>query len=90
MSNPLKYSTSTPTGALRHDTLGAGVVNAQYDENWNSGATPNSLTSYYLVFQPVNGIATRVYAPANAAELIKLAQSKGSTETTEAGALAWL
>ena len=66
------------------------MVNAQYDENWNSGATPNSLTSYYLVFQPVNGIATRVYAPANAAELIKLAQSKGSTETTEAGALAWL
>ena len=90
MSNPLKYSTSTPTGALRHDTLGAGVANIQYDENWNSGVTPNTLTSYYLIYEPVNGTAVRVYAPANAAELIKLAQSKGSSETTEAGALTWL
>ena len=90
MSNPLKYSTSTPTGALRHATLGAGVVSAQYDENWNSGATPNTLTTYYLVYEPVNGTAVRVYAPANAAELIKLAKSKGSSETTEAGALTWL
>ena len=90
MSNPLKYSTSTPTGALRHATLGAGVASAQYDENWNSGATPNTLTTYYLIYEPVNGTAVRVYAPANAAELIKLAQSKGSSETTEAGALTWL
>jgi len=90
LSNPLKYSTSTPTGALRHATLGAGVVSAQYDENWNSGATPNTLTTYYLVYEPVNGTAVRVYAPANAAELIKLAKSKGSDETTEAGALTWL
>jgi hypothetical protein len=90
LSNPLKYSTSTPTGALRHATLGAGVASAQYDENWNSGATPNTLTTYYLIYEPVNGTAVRVYAPANAAELIKLAQSKGSSETTEAGALTWL
>ena len=90
MSNPLKYSTSTPTGALRHDTLGAGVASIQYDSTFNSGATPSILTSYYLIYEPVNGTAVRIYAPANAAELIKLAQSKGSSETTEAGALTWL
>ena len=91
MSNPLKYSTSTPTGALRHDTLGAGVASIQYDENWNSGATPNSLTAYYLIYEPVNAnTAVRIYAPSNAAELIKLQQSKGGSSTTEAGALLYL
>ena len=90
MSNPLKYVTSTPTGALRHANLGVGVASIQYDENFNSGITPYALTSYYLVYEPVNGASTRIYAPAGAAELIQLAQSKGSTETTEAGALAWL
>ena len=90
MSNPLKYSTSTPTGALRHDTLGAGVASIQYDENWNSGATPNSLTAYYLIYEPVDGTSVRIYAPSNAAELIKLQQSKGGSATTEAGALLYL
>jgi len=90
VSNPLKYVTSTPTGALRHANLGVGVASIQYDETFNSGITPYALTSYYLVYEPVNGASTRIYAPADAAELIKLAQSKGSTETTEAGALAWL
>ena len=90
MSNPLKYVTSTPTGALRHANLGAGVASIQYDETFNSGLNPSNLTTYYLVYEPVNGTAVRIYAPANATELIQLAQSKGSTETTEAGALAWL
>ena len=90
MSNPLKYTTSTPTGALRHATLGAGVANGEYDSTWRSGITPYTLTSYYLVYEPDSGGEVRVYAPADAAELIQLAQSKGSSETTEAGALTWL
>ena len=90
MSNPLKYVTSTPTGALKHANLGVGVANAQYDETFNSGLNPSTLTTYYLVYEPVNGAAVRIYAPANSTELIQLAQSKGSTETTEAGALTWL
>jgi len=90
VSNPLKYVTSTPTGTLRHANLGAGVSSIQYDETFNSGLNPSDLTTYYLVYEPVEGAAVRIYAPANAAELIQLAQSKGSTETTEAGALAWL
>jgi hypothetical protein len=90
VSNPLKYVTSTPTGTLRHANLGAGVASIQYDETFNSGLNPSNLTTYYLVYEPVNGTAVRIYAPANATELIQLAQSKGSTETTEAGALAWL
>jgi len=90
VSNPLKYVTSTPTGTLRHANLGAGVSSIQYDETFNSGLNPSDLTTYYLVYEPVEGAAVRIYAPANAAELIQLAQSKGSTETTEAGALSWL
>ena len=90
MSNPLKYTTSTPTGALRHATLGAGVANGEYDSTWRNGITPYTLTSYYLVYEPDSGGEVRVYAPADAAELIQLAQSKGSSETTEAGALTWL
>ena len=90
MSNPLKYVTSTPTGALRHANLGAGVASIQYDETFNSGLNPSTLTTYYLVYEPVNGASTRIYAPANSTELITLAQSKGSGETTEAGSLAWL
>ena len=89
MSNPLKYTTSTPTGALRHATLGAGVANGEYDNTWRNGITPYTLTSYYLVYEPDSGGEVRVYAPADAAELIQLAQSKGSSETTEAGALKW-
>ena len=90
MSNPLKYVTSTPTGALRHANLGAGVASIQYDETFTSGLNPTTLTTYYLVYEPVEGASTRIYAPANSTELITLAQSKGSTETTEAGALTWL
>ena len=90
MSNPLKYVTSTPTGALRHANLGAGVASIQYDETFTSGLNPSALTTYYLVYEPVEGASTRIYAPANSTELITLAQSKGSTETTEAGALTWL
>jgi len=90
VSNPLKYVTSTPTGTLRHANLGAGVASIQYDETFNSGLNPSTLTTYYLVYEPVEGTAVRIYAPANATELIQLAQSKGSTETTEAGALTWL
>jgi hypothetical protein len=94
MSNPLKYSTTTPTGALRHDTLGAGVASIQYDQNWNSGVkygyTGVDGTAYYLVYEPVEGTAVRVYAPINSSQLIRLAQSKGSSETTESGALTWL
>jgi hypothetical protein len=90
LSNPLKYTTSTPTGALRHATLGVGVANGEYDNTWRSGITPYTLTSYYLVYEPDSGGEVRVYAPADAAELIQLAQSKGSSETTEAGALTWL
>ena len=90
MSNPLKYVTSTPTGTLRHANLGAGVASIQYDETFNSGLNPSTLTTYYLVYEPVEGAAVRIYAPANATELIQLAQSKGSSETTEAGALTWL
>jgi len=89
MPNPLKYTTSIPAGALRHATLGIGVENVQYDSTWKNGISPNTLTSYYLVYEPVSGAAVRIYAPADAAELIQLAQSKGSPETTEAGALAW-
>ena len=90
MSNPLKYVTSTPTGTLRHANLGAGVASIQYDETFNSGLNPSNLTTYYLVYEPVEGTAVRIYAPANATELIQLAKSKGSSETTEAGALTWL
>ena len=70
MSNPLKYVTSTPTGALRHANLGVGVASIQYDETFTSGLNPSTLTTYYLVYEPVNGASTRIYAPADAAELI--------------------
>jgi len=90
VSNPLKYVTSTPTGALRHANLGVGVASIQYDETFTSGLNPSNLTTYYLVYEPVNGASTRIYAPANSTELIQLAKSKGSTETTESGALTWL
>ena len=90
MSNPLKYVTSTPTGALRHANLGAGVSSIQYDETFNSGLNPTTLTTYYLVYEPVEGAAVKIYAPANSTELIALAKSKGSTATSEAGALCFL
>ena len=90
MSNPLKYVTSTPTGALRHANLGAGVASIQYDETFTSGLNPSNLTTYYLVYEPVEGAAVRIYAPANSTELIALAKSKGSTATSEAGALCFL
>ena len=89
MSNPLKYVTSTPTGTLRHANLGAGVASIQYDETFTSGINP-TFASYYLVYEPVEGSTPRIYAPANSTELIALAKSKGSTATSEAGALCFL
>lgn len=94
MPNGVKYSTTTPTGALRKDNVALGV-------NGNLG--PTSTTGFYSMPTPISGkyIINKVaasgipnfFAPANDAELIRFAVSEGATGaniTSAAAVLAWI
>jgi hypothetical protein len=94
MPNGVKYSTTTPTGALRKDNVALGVTG-------NLG--PTSTTGFYSMPTPISGkyIINKVaasgipnfFAPANDAELIRFAVSEGATGANIASAaavLAWI
>ena len=94
MPNGVKYSTTTPTGALRKDNVALGV-------NGNLGPTAN--TGFYSMPAPQSGkyIINKVaasgvplfFAPQNDTELIQFARNEGATgaDTGSAAAvLAWI
>jgi hypothetical protein len=94
MPNGVKYSTTTPTGALRKDNVALGV-------NGNLGPTAN--TGFYSMPTPASGkyIINKVaasgvplfFAPQNDTELIQFARNEGATgdDTSSAAAvLAWI
>jgi hypothetical protein len=94
MPNGVKYSTTTPTGALRKDNVALGV-------NGNLGPTAN--TGFYSMPAPASGkyIINKVaasgvplfFAPQNDTELIQLARNEGATgaDTGSAAAvLSWI
>jgi hypothetical protein len=94
MPNGVKYSTTTPTGALRKDNVALGV-------NGNLGPTAN--TGFYSMPAPASGkyIINKVaasgvplfFAPQNDTELIQFARNEGATgaDTGSAAAvLAWI
>ena len=94
MPNGVKYSTTTPSGSLRRGNVALGVTS-------NLGPTAN--TGFYSMPVPQSGkyIINKVspsgipnfFAPANDAELIRLARIEGATgaDTGSAAAvLAWI
>jgi hypothetical protein len=94
MPNGVKYSTTTPTGALRKDNVALGV-------NGNLG--PTGTTGFYSMVTPASGKYTinkvsvsgvpNFFTPQNDAELIRFARSEGATgaDTGSADAvLAWV
>jgi hypothetical protein len=91
MPNGVKYSTTTPTGALRKDNVALGVTG-------NLG--PTSTTGFYSMPTPISGkyIINKVaasgipnfFAPANDAELIRFAVSEGATGANTGSAAAVL
>jgi hypothetical protein len=94
MPNGVKYSLTTPTGALRKDNVALGV-------NGNLGPTAN--TGFYSMPTPASGkyIINKVaasgvplfFAPQNDTELIQFARNEGATgaDTGSAAAvLAWI
>lgn len=94
MPNGVKYSTTTPTGAIRKDNVALGV-------NGNLGPTAN--TGFYSMPAPASGkyIINKVaasgvplfFAPQNDTELIQFARNEGATgaDTSSAAAvLAWI
>ena len=80
MPNGVKYSTTTPTGALRKDNVALGV-------NGNLG--PTETTGFYSMVTPASGKYTinkvsvsgvpNFFTPQNDAELIRFAVSEGAT-----------
>jgi hypothetical protein len=94
MPNGVKYSTTTPTGALRRDNVALGV-------NGNLGPTAN--TGFYSMPAPASGkyIINKVaesgvplfFAPQNDTELIQFARNEGATGAntgSAAAVLAWI
>jgi len=94
MPNGVKYSTTTPTGALRKDNVALGV-------NGNLGPTAN--TGFYSMPAPASGkyIINKVaasgvpnfFAPQNDTELIQFARNEGATGVdtgSVAAVLAWI
>lgn len=89
MPNGVKYSTTTPTGALRKSNVALGV-------NGNLGPTAN--TGFYSMPTPASGkyIINKVaasgvplfFAPQNDTELIQFAQNEGATGANVASATA--
>ena len=94
MPNGVKYSTTTPTGALRKDNVALGV-------NGNLG--PTGTTGFYSMVTPASGKYTinkvsvsgipNFFTPQNDAELIRFAVSEGATGAdiaSSAAVLAWI
>jgi hypothetical protein len=94
MPNGVKYSTTTPTGALRRDNVALGV-------NGNLG--PTETTGFYSMVTPtigkytINKVAASgvplFFTPQNDAELIRFAKSEGATGddiVSAAAVLAWI
>jgi hypothetical protein len=91
MPNGVKYSTTTPTGALRKDNVALGV-------NGNLG--PTGTTGFYSMVTPASGKYTiskvsisgvpNFFTPQNDAELIRFAISEGATGADIASAAAVL
>ena len=94
MPNGVKYSTTTPTGALRRDNVALGVTG-------NLGPTAN--TGFYSMPAPASGkyIINKVaasgvplfFAPQNDTELIQFARNEGATGAntgSAAAVLAWI
>jgi hypothetical protein len=81
MPNGVKYSTTTPTGAIKKSNVALGV-------NGNLG--PTGTTGFYSMPTPISGkyIINKVnvsgnpnfFAPANDAELIRFAKKKEQQE----------
>ena len=94
MPNGIKYSITTPTGALKKSNVALGVTN-------NLG--PTGTTGFYSMVTPASGKYTinkvsvsgipNFFTPQNDAELIRFARSEGATgaDTGSAAAvLAWI
>ena len=94
MPNGVKYSTTTPTGALKKSNVALGV-------NGNLG--PTGTTGFYSMVTPASGKYTiskvsvsgvpNFFTPQNDAELIRFARSEGATGADIASAaavLAWI
>ena len=94
MPNGVKYSTTTPSGSLRRGNVALGVT---------SNLGPSATTGFYSMPAPQSGkyIINKVspsgipnfFAPANDAELIRLARTEGAVgaDTGSAAAvLAWM
>jgi hypothetical protein len=95
MSNPLKYSTSTPSNALRKGNVAVGVNGIEYgptiSTNWYSGVLPTS--GNYVIYKTSATGDPDIFAPQSDDELYKfvIMQGGNSSNTTSVGAaLAWI
>lgn len=92
MANPVKYSDSTPSNAIRKGQVAIGIDGINYgptaETGWYAGSTESSYYQIYEVVAPDQ--APRVYSPLNSGELINLVNGKGGNVSTEAQAFVWI
>ena len=68
--NPIKYATSTPTGAALKDNTAIGLSAQNYGPTSSTGWYNGKRTNGYTITKAQNGASPLIYAPADDAEVI--------------------
>jgi len=94
MPNGVKYSTTTPTGALKRDNVALGV-SGSLGPTANTGfySMPTPQSGKYIINKTNVSDLPNFFSPQNDAELIRLARQEGATGTntgSAAAVLAWI
>ena len=95
MANVVKYSTTTPSNAIRKGNVALGINSVEYgttaNTNWYNGITPAS--GKYVIYEAVGAGSPNIWCPQNDTELYTLVLNKGGAAANIAStssALSWI
>ena len=95
MANVVKYSTTTPSNAIRKGNVALGINSVEYgttaNTNWYNGITPTS--GKYVIYETVGAGSPNIWCPQNDTELYTLVLNKGGAAANIAStssALSWI
>ena len=95
MANVVKYSTTTPSNAIRKGNVALGINSVEYGTtavtDWYNGITPTS--GKYVIYETVGAGSPNIWCPQNDTELYTLVLNKGGAAANIAStssALSWI
>jgi len=78
MQDPIKYSNSTPSGAIRKSTTSLSVIGGNHGPTTSTGWFNGLRQNGYTIIKAQNGSSPLQYQPSNNAELIKFCNTTAS------------